>query len=263
MARERRRLLISQERLQAAARDADGRPLLPLTVEESHYLTRVLRLRQGQELAIVNGSGQLWGACLAPGDGRQRQLQLLQPLQAPEAAAAPAAIAIQLTIALPKRDADLLLRMACELGVDRVQPLIADHSVLAEPSNRQRWTTILREASEQCERLWLPELAEPVPSSLWFGAPPQGLGLLATTRNGPLAGVLERLPPQAPGPLTLQLAIGPEGGWSEREEELAEAAGWQAVALTGTILRTATAAVAGLALLSHWRDQISGFDRRR
>lgn len=243
--------------------DAGGRPLLELTADESHYVSRVLRLKDGQELAILNGCGQLWGACLAGGSARQLQLQLLQPLQEPEAAAPPSPLTIVLAIALPKRDGDLLLRMACELGVDRVQPLIADHSVVAEKAGRQRLETILREASEQCERLWLPELADPLPSRSWFGAAANGLSLLATTRRGPLAGVLETLAQGPQAPPTVQLAIGPEGGWSEREEELALAAGWQAVALTGTILRTSTAAVAGLALLSHWRDQGRGFDLQR
>ena len=49
------------------------------------------------------------------------------------------------------------------------------------------------------------------------------------------------------------LAIGPEGGWTGEEEELALAAGWQAVSLGATILRVSTAAVAAAALLSRWR----------
>lgn len=228
-------------------------PQLLLTVEESHYTSRVLRLRDGQELAIVNGQGQLWTARLEGGDRRQRLLILLQPIDQPIASEAAPSGPITLAIALPKRDSDLLLRMACELGVDRLQPLIADHSVIGERFQRQRLEAILREATEQCERLWLPALADPIPAATWLARAPEGLGLLATTRRTGLPGLLTLLEVDADRQQPLALAIGPEGGWSEREESLAEAGGWRAVTLGTTILRSSTAAVAGSALLSHWR----------
>lgn len=254
MVRERRRLLISPERLRDAP-SVDGHPQLPLTAEESHYVSRVLRLKHGQELAIVNGRGQLWGGCVGAGDGRQRSVSLRQPLQAPEAEVPSPAPSLTLAIALPKRDSELLLRMACELGVDQLQPLIADHSVRAERFTRPRLEAILREATEQCERLWLPQLADPCPSRDWFAAPAPGAKLLATTRRGPLPDPLTALRSQAGAAEGLQLAIGPEGGWSSSEEELASACGWLAVGLNAAILRTSTAAVAGLSLLSHWRER--------
>lgn len=255
MVRERRRLLISPERLREAPVAADGLPQLPLTAEESHYVSRVLRLKPGQELAIVNGRGQLWGACVGDGDGRQRSVRLLQPLQAPEAEAASPAPSLTLAIALPKRDSELLLRMACELGVDRLQPLIADHSVRAERFSRPRLEAILREATEQCERLWLPQLADPCPSRDWFASPAPGAKLLATTRRAALPDPLTALRAQPQAAKGLQLAIGPEGGWSSSEEELASTCGWLAVGLNAAILRTSTAAVAGISLLSHWRER--------
>jgi 16S rRNA (uracil1498-N3)-methyltransferase len=49
------------------------------------------------------------------------------------------------------------------------------------------------------------------------------------------------------------MAIGPEGGWSPAEEELAISQGWIPVSLGPTILRSSTAAVTAAALLSHWR----------
>ena len=255
MARERRRLLIAPERLQAAAQPDGPLPQLLLTVEESHYASRVLRLRDGQELAIVNGQGKLWTARLSGGDRRQRLLTLLQAIDQPAASEAAPSAAITLAIALPKRDSELLLRMACELGVDRLQPLIADHSVTGERFQRQRLEAILREATEQCERLWLPVLADPVPAGPWLATAPEGLGLLATTRRNDLPGLLTLLEADVDRQRDLALAIGPEGGWSEREESLAEASGWRGVRLGGTILRSSTAAVAGIGLISYWRGR--------
>jgi 16S rRNA (uracil1498-N3)-methyltransferase len=147
--------------------------------------------------------------------------------------------------------------MATELGADRLQPLVAGHRAMLGDLPLERWRTIVREATEQCERLWLPQLEAPVEAGPWLAGSPRGVGLIAVTRRPGLpllARHLNGLPFPVPGAApTLSLAIGPEGGWSPDEERLALEAGWQPVSLGEEILRTATAAVAGVALLASWR----------
>ena len=169
-------------------------------------------------------------------------------------------------MALPKREAELVWRMATELGADRLQPLLARRCVPTGNPPLERWAAVVREALEQCERLWLPALLEPAEAGEWLAAGPPQLGLLATTRRDAPASLAEALRHEAgagaeararPGPdkiPRITLAIGPEGGWSPEEEQMAEAAGWIPVSLGTRILRTPTAAVAGLALLASWRD---------
>ena len=247
MARELRRLLLSPERLAAAA----GTGAVVLEPAEQHYLTRVLRLRPGDRFAVVDGAGHLWQASLA-GD----QAQLLQPLDGPWQREVAPPIRLNLAVALPRRDADVLLRMATELGIDGLQPLQAERSV-AERWNRARALAIVREALEQCERLWLPDLQDPCgPGALFEVA--SGTRLIATTRGQqtqPLAALLPATFSCCPDAVTL--AIGPEGGWSPSEEALAIERGWQPVSLGPTILRTSTAAVAAAALLASWRAGLS------
>lgn len=248
MARERRRLLIPPDRL--AARIA-------LSAPERHYLTRVLRLAVGQGCDVVDGAGHRWGALVAA-DGR---LELEQPLTAPLEAQPPPAPALELAVALPRQEVEVVWRMATELGIDRLQPLLAERGQGRERWPLERWRTILREASEQCERLWLPELAEPVAAAAWLAAPgevPKGLNLLASSRGDHLPllpGLLAAHTAGARG--RVRLAIGPEGGWSPAEEERARARGWIAVSAGPTILRTTTAAVAAAAWLSGWRAGLS------
>jgi 16S rRNA (uracil1498-N3)-methyltransferase len=145
--------------------------------------------------------------------------------------------------------------MVCELGVDRLQPLLAARSSIGAERRAGRWPAILREATEQCERLWLPDLAPAVEASSWLSKPAPGLALIATTRQQPLPllGSLLAAIPAGESNGAIELAIGPEGGWSPQEEALALAAGRQAVSLGPHILRCSTAAVAGLSLLSQWR----------
>ena len=249
MVRELRRLLIPPERLAASG------GALPLERQEAHYLGRVLRLRPGDRFAVVDGAGHLWSAVLRQAD----RAELEQPLAAPlEQAAAPAPH-LELAVALPRRDADVLLRMVVELGIDRFTPLHAERSVGPEPLKPDRGATILREALEQCERLWQPQLAAAQPALALLGAtPPQGLGrgLLATTRRSDTPLLLEALA-QAADPAGVTVAIGPEGGWSPAEEARALEHGWQPVSLGTAILRCSTAAVTAAGLLSHWREQVA------
>jgi 16S rRNA (uracil1498-N3)-methyltransferase len=243
--RELRRLLIPPHRLVGAELE------LALEAEELHYLRRVLRLREGDRFALVDGAGHLWSAALAGGT----RAVLDQPVDGPLQVEARPLLPLELAVALPKRDGELVLRMACELGFDRLTPLKAERSVPG-PFNSERCQLILREAVEQCERLWSPELGAFEPAEACLGQPPVGLGLLATTRRDGLpllAAVLEQtgLPPGLGDGVVM--AIGPEGGWSPTEEELAISQGWIPVSLGPTILRSSTAAVAAAALLSHWR----------
>lgn len=237
MAKERRRLWIPPGRLQER---------VALEAEESHYLGRVLRLRQGDPLEVIDGAGGLWTACFEP-PGHLR----LEPWpRAPRQRSDPPR-PITLALAVPRRDAEVAWRMAVELGATRLQPLVAERGVVRQGMPLERWRSIVKEAIEQCERLWLPELAEPLASTSWFAFPQPGVALLACARQGEVSEsrrspCAEQAPPQAP----ITLAIGPEGGWSPQEEALALAAGWQRLDLGPAILRSATAAVAAVALVS-------------
>lgn len=250
MVREWRRLLIEPARLEAAAGAA-----LPLTAEERRYLTRVLRYGPGDRFAVADGAGRLWSARLCPGDTAELEQPLLAPLEQ-QAQPAPALV---LAVAVMKRDFDVVLRMAVELGVDRLIPLLCAHTAVLGQLKPERWRSVMREAAEQCERLWLPQLDPPRSLAwLWAQQPdhpltgPQPLRLWATTRLEGLQTVQACLAAEAPAP-ALWLACGPEGGWSPEEEVQAQAAGWQGVSLGPRILRSSTAAVAGLSALSLWR----------
>jgi len=254
MTRELRRLLINPGRLRAA-----GDQRLAITPAEAHYLRRVLRLGHGDAVTVIDGEGRLWTAELTADGPLLLQQPLAEPLQRCSAACPPIALAM----AVPRRDGELVWRMATELGVDRLQPLIAERTQARERGLEawplERWSTIVQEASEQCERLWLPQLQAPRKAKEQLAERPGGLGLIATTRQ-PGLPLLEELLAAVPDASMLPgvcLAIGPEGGWSEPELKAAQGAGWRAVSLGDTILRTATAAIAGVARLASWRSSIS------
>lgn len=244
MGRELRRLLIDPSRLIALP---SGAKRLALQRAEHHYLARVLRLRPGDPVELIDGVGGLWRAVLADGSWLERVGALDRCTAVP-------APALTLALGLPRREVELVWRMATELGIDRLQPLQAQRSPVERQPPQERWQAVLREACEQCERLWLPQLEPPVEAAKWLGSPGPGLRLLATTRRPGLPRLEQLLAPSKAEPVdAVLLAVGPEGGWSPGEEEQAIAAGWQPLSLGDTILRSPTAAVAAASRLCAWR----------
>lgn len=247
MVRECRRLLIPAAQL--AALGPDG--VLPLSPEHSRYLTRVLRYGPGERFAVVDGEGRLWEAELLS----RHQARLLQSRDQPLQQVAPARPALVLVAAVVKRDFEVLLRMAVELGVDRLIPVLCERTAVQGQLRPERWRSIAAEAAEQCERLWLPDVEDPLALGQALAlAPPGSARFWATTRQEQLPGLsacLEALPADVP---EVWLACGPEGGWSPAEETLAGTQAWSSVQLGPTILRSSTAAVAGVARLSSWRS---------
>ena len=151
-----------------------------------------------------------------------------------------------LATAIPKGDRfDWLVEKATELGVERLIPIITDRSVVdPRDSKLTRLRRSIIEASKQCRRarLMIAGGADPLaragrvlPGGLKFVADPEGLPPL-------------HWPEVGQGQPTI-LAVGPEGGFTATERELAERRGWLAIRLSVNILRIETAGLAGCAAL--------------
>ena len=243
---ERRRLLIDSQRLQSA----DGGRRFELEDHESRYLRKVLRLKQGAQVDVIDGCGHLWMALLLDG----QHLELCTDLSVPSQSVISPVPKLGLAIALIRRGMDDVMRMACELGVDRLQPLDCQRCVPQAEHRPERWRSIVQEAVEQCERLWAPQLTGVCAAADWWAKPDQNdLRLIAVTREAGTPRLAELLAAQPSQDRSIWLSIGPEGGWSDQELAAAQAAGWMLVSLGDTILRSSTAAVAGASSLTTWR----------
>ena len=238
---ERRRLLLTPDRLTAAG-------TVLLTTEEQHYLRRVLRLRCGDRLDVIDGVGRLTVATLVEPQlvALDTSTQQIEPLAQPQ---------LGLAVALMRRGMDELIRMACELGIDRIQPLRSERCVPQAEHRPERWTSIMREAVEQCERLWLPQLLDLKDLSQWMGDE-RGQRLVGVTRETAPPALDQWLRHQADPVQLTWLMVGPEGGWTQEELKQFSDAQIQPVQMGSTILRSSTAAVAGAVELVRWRDAL-------
>ena len=240
---ELRRLLIEPGRL-AQVLNGDG--LLLLTADESHYIKRVLRRRIGERLSITDGCGLLWEAVVVDSEGLQLSDSPCE--QEPEPVRR-----LGLALALTRRGFDDALRMACELGIDAIQPLSCRRCTPQAEHRPERWQTILKESVEQCERLWMPTLHPLQSVDQW--ALPSGQKAVGVTRSEGLPSLSEWLSTQTDP--WVWMVVGPEGGWDEAELEQFNTHSWQPVHMGNTILRSSTAAVRSAVELVHWRERLS------
>ena len=220
--------------------------LLPLTADESHYIKRVLRRRIGDRLSITDGCGLLWEAVVVDGEGLQLNdspcEQELEPVRR-----------LGLALAITRCGFDDALRMACELGIDAIQPLSCRRCTQQAEHRPERWQKILKQAVEQCERLWMPTLHPLQTINQW--SLPTVQRAVGVTRSEGLPSLSEWLSTQTDQ--WVWMVVGPEGGWDETELEQFNTRSWQPVHMGNTILRSSTAAVRSAVELVQWRERLS------
>jgi 16S rRNA (uracil1498-N3)-methyltransferase len=245
---ERTRSLSSLPRLAIDPAQRDPTGGIYLTSPQRHYLQRVHRLRGGDPFLVLDGSGKLWLAHWQP-----QKCQIVAEVEAPPRELP---VYLHLGLAVVKGPGfDEVFRQVTELGVARITPLLTERTVVEPGSGRQeRWQKIVREATEQCERLHWPQIDLPTSWSRWLAElKANWWGIAVARQNAP--PLLQVLPPLRGA--VVALAIGPEGGWTETELRQAEAHGGVPVSLGPTILRSTTAAVAAASQVAAFYASLS------
>jgi 16S rRNA (uracil1498-N3)-methyltransferase len=208
----------------------------------------VLRLAPGDPITLFNGEGGEFTATLASVEKKRIHVEI--KTFSPREIELPYAITI--AQALPEASKmDWIIEKAVELGATSIQPLSTQRCVVklsAERAAKKRvhWQGIMIAASEQSGRNRLPHLAEPADFNSWIGQHDLHLRILLTPRAGQsLSDWARHHPPQA-----VALLVGPEGGFTEAEENAACAQGVLALSMGPRVLRTETAALAAVAALN-------------
>lgn len=210
-------------------------------IGQAHYLRRVMRLGDGDEVALFNGRDGEWRAELRPDGARGCSLVTRDRLRAQ--AFAPD---VWLAFAPVKRPhVDLIATKATELGAARLTPALTRFTVV-ERVNDRRLRANMIEAAEQCGRLDVPVLDASGDLDGWLERL-TNRSLFWADESGEGAPAVEVFGTGAAAPAAL--LVGPEGGFSDDERvRLRSTKGARAVSLGPRILRAETAAIAMLAL---------------
>jgi 16S rRNA (uracil1498-N3)-methyltransferase len=215
--------------------------------ETAHHLSRVLRAHEGQLYELSDGE-RVWLGRITRVAHDTVEFALQEELETHRFTQD-----VVLLLAVVKFDSfEWAIEKATELGVGTVVPLAAARSekalLNAADKRSARWKKILAESSQQSRRLGIPVLDRLATPEQAFSRFHDGIKLMLSERPG-APSMRNLLAGQRKTKATI--AIGPEGGWTDNELELAAKGGFQEVSLGRLILRTETAVIAALASLNY------------
>lgn len=226
--------------------------------QDAHHISKVLRLQVGDDLILVGADQQTGIAKIQSIASDEIKLLLLETIL--EDKEAP--VNVYLAQGLPKSDKmDYIVQKAVELGVKGIYPLALEHCVVQydeskKKSRQQRWQKIAEEAAKQCKRTVIP-IVEPVTglASVLSSLPAETIVLMLY--EGQAAQGIKQALSEQQGKNYL-LLVGPEGGFSAKEVALCENHGVSVVTMGPRILRTETAALAGVAIVMYEYGDLGG-----
>jgi len=205
-----------------------------LSVFQSHYLCHVMRLKENDEVVCFNGYQGEWLGVLSYQKKKvflQVQKQLQKQKNLSECILCPALI--------KKEAMDFVWQKATELGVTKIYPIIAERSVV-KSLNRKHVMSVVYEACEQCERMDVPEIMDPDTLENVIKKLQNNICLVwLSERGGNPCDNFNAIP---------AFFVGPEGGWTPKEQKLLKEKANIEWHLGQTILRAETACLSALAI---------------
>lgn len=221
--------------------------LFELPPDAAHHAHRVLRLREGDPVQIFDGEGHASNGNINSISGKHVDVNISGSCAVQHAPALRIVLAQAMT---SSEKMDWIVQKATELGAAEIQPVNTQRSVAKLTSERaekraEHWRGVVIAACEQSGRNDLMQVYPPLDFSHWLANLDKSSGSkFILLPDGALA-LHAHNKPQG----TVTLLIGPEGGFSADEALMARQAGFSPVLLGPRVLRTETAALAGLAAL--------------
>jgi 16S rRNA (uracil1498-N3)-methyltransferase len=230
-------------------------PYVFLEGEEHHHLSRVSRIQPKEEIWLFDGSGRSYLARVEEVEKEKTKLFILEG-KGREKVSTEIILAQSL---VKSKNMEFIIQKSAELGIARFIPLMTSRSVvkIEEKIERklERWERIALEAVKQSGNPWVPCISPPMGLKKLMKESKATLKLLLSENRGKyFREILTRTGKsfkESPPP-SIMILIGPEGGWTKEEEEFILENGFEAVSLGKNILRTETAAICALALISHF-----------
>ena len=235
---------------------------------EAHHGLRVLRLRKGDEITILDGQGR---ECLCEIESAEKQ-KIYGRVLGERSHPAPAS-RITLLQAIPRgKLIENIIQKATELGVHRIVPLLTErvvHRFATKEAEKKRaqWQEVAIEAIKQCGAAWLPRLETPLtPAQFLERKEKFDLPLVAAlpSQNHPRTRFDAFRARHSRQPASVCIWIGPEGDFTPQELRMIQESGALPITLGPLVLRTETAAIYCLSVAQYetrWNPEHDRVDR--
>jgi 16S rRNA (uracil1498-N3)-methyltransferase len=221
-----------------------------LDADAAQHLAKSLRLKAGDSIVVFDGRGGEYEATLTRVDRDRVDVKV----GAMREAERESRLAIGLVQGLPEADKmDWIIQKSTELGVGWIQPVTCERSVVRLSGERAarreaHWRRVAIAAAEQCGRTSVPEVRPTLGFMSWVAVPAEIPRWMLDPSAAPLSS-------QPPVDAPIELLVGPEGGFAEREREILASRGALGVSLGPRVLRTETASLVALsAIQTLWGD---------
>lgn len=203
--------------------------------ETVHQLSRVLRIKPGEELVLLDGKGEEFRVRVNEVNKTSVSVDLLGR----KAIMTEPAVQVTLYASVLKRESfDWAVQKAVECGVSRIVPIISVHTIKTG-IKQDRLQAIAKEAAEQCGRAKIPEVSHTMSFEQAMADARACDRIVFADTYLPESEPMQRA-------RTVALFIGPEGGWSDDERGQAKSAGATALSLGKLVLRGETACAVGV-----------------
>ncbi len=220
--------------------------------DEAHHCSRVFRHEAGDEVEVFDGAGNSAAGRISAVSKNAVEVETGEP-----AFTEPLPVEITLIQAMPKaKIMDLIVQKAAEIGAASIVPVETARTVvkLADEAKKQaKWQRIALESCKQCGLNWLPKVESPAPLTQALERCAASLKLVAalSEKSRKLREIAAESPIAPIAPTSVAIAIGPEGDFSPAELEILDRAEFRRLSLGPTVLRSETAAIYALSIVSH------------
>ena len=234
-----------------------GTGFISITGKEARHIRNVLRMKKGEMLILMDREGQSFEATI--GEVHYKEVKVTITKTIPPLPSSPVKISLAQAL-IKSHPMEYLIQKVTELGIHSIHPFYSERTVIqlksAHLKNKMdRWMEIMKSACKQCGRVTLPDLNTPLLFEEMIKEVPDTKTLKILLWEDEDKVDLKRLLTSMILATHVFVIVGPEGGFTLNEINLAKDAGFYIVSLGNRILRAETAAVSSLSIIQYeWGD---------
>ena len=216
-----------------------------LSIEQSHYIKNVMGLKPGDTIALFNSTNGEWSAKIVNHNKENTDFKVEKLIKNKK-------LENDIWLAfspIKKNPLDMMIQKTTELGIQKFIPVLSERTIVKE-INTERLKKIIVEASEQSNRISVPEIKNLEPLDIFLNQFPNEGTLIFCDINCDKTDLKKILIKKNQGPICI--LIGPEGDFSEKERQfIIEKKEIFSLSLANNILRAETAAIASVTIVNY------------